>query len=47
MGKYLDLVRKPFAGTTNTTEHDQRGLPQTSVVFGRLRALSNMPDRRA
>jgi hypothetical protein len=31
--EYLDLVRKPFAAT-NTTEHDQRGLPQTSVVFG-------------
>jgi len=46
MGKYLDLVRKPFAGTTNTTEHDQRGLPRTSVVFGRIGRIYKELERR-
>jgi len=36
MGKYLDLVRKPFAGTTNTTETTKGTPAQTSVVFGRF-----------
>ena len=46
MGKYLDLVRRPFAGTTNTTEHDQRGLPRTSVVFGRIGRIYKELERR-
>ncbi len=36
MGKYLNLVRKPFAGTTNTTETTKGTAAGTSVVFGRF-----------
>src|SRR6266478_5111271 len=46
MGKYLDLVRKPFAVTTNTTKHDQRGLPGTSVVFGRIGRVCKELEQR-
>jgi hypothetical protein len=36
MGKYLDLARKRFAGTTNTTEHDRSPPEAPLVVFGRI-----------
>src|SRR5262249_44532798 len=36
MGKYLDLARKPFAGTTNTTDHDRSPPKAPLVVFGRI-----------
>jgi len=36
MGKYLDLVRKPFAGTTNTTKDDRSPPKAPLVVFGHI-----------
>jgi hypothetical protein len=36
MGKYLDLARKTFAGTTYTTEHDRSPPEAPLVVFGRI-----------
>jgi hypothetical protein len=36
MGKYLDLARKPFAGTTKTTKDDQSPQQAPLVVFGRI-----------
>jgi hypothetical protein len=46
MGKYLDLVRKRVGGTTDTTEHDQWGLPGASVVFGRIGRILKGLERR-
>jgi hypothetical protein len=46
MGKYLDLVRKPFAGTTYTTKHD-RSPPETPlVVFGHIGRICKVLEQR-
>jgi hypothetical protein len=36
MGKYLDLVRKPLASTTETSKDDQRYPQQDFGRFGRF-----------
>ena len=46
MGKYLDLVRKPLAGTTNTTEHDRSPSQTPLVVFGRIGRICRELERR-
>jgi len=46
MGKYLDLARKPFASTTNTTDH-ARSPPEASlVVFGRIGRTCKVLEQR-
>jgi len=46
MGKYLDLARKSFAGTTNTTETTEVLPERPLVVFGRFgRTLSALEAR--
>jgi hypothetical protein len=46
MGKYLDLARKPFAGTTNTTEHDRSRPEPPLVVFGRIGRTCKVLEQR-
>jgi hypothetical protein len=46
MGKYLDLARKPFAGTTNTTDHDRSPPEAPLVVFGRIGRTCNVLEQR-
>ena len=46
MGKYLDLARKPFAGTTNTTEHDRSPPEAPLVVFGRIGRTCKVLEQR-
>jgi hypothetical protein len=46
MGKYLDLVRKPLAVTTYTTEHDQSPPDPPSVVFGRIGRTCKVLEQR-
>jgi hypothetical protein len=46
MGKYLDLARKPFAGTTNTTDHDRSPPEAPLVVFGRIGRTCKVLEQR-
>jgi hypothetical protein len=46
MGKYLDLARKPFAGTTNTTEHDRSPPQAPLIVFGRIGRTCKVLEQR-
>jgi hypothetical protein len=46
MGKYLDLARKTFAGTTNTTEHDRSPPEAPLVVFGRIGRTCKVLEQR-
>jgi len=46
MGKYLDLARKPFAGTTNTTDHDRSPPEAPLVVFGRIGRPCKLLEQR-
>jgi len=46
MGKYLDLARKTFAGTTNTTEHDGSPPEAPLVVFGRIGRTCKVLEQR-
>jgi hypothetical protein len=46
MGKYLDLARKTFAGTTYTTEHDRSPPEAPLVVFGRIGRTCKVLEQR-
>ena len=46
MGKYLDLARKPFAGTTNTTDHDRSSPEAPLGVLGRIGRTCKVLEQR-